>query len=179
MTIETRAAIEFRAEGKKLVGYAAVFGQETRIADFSETIRAGAFAASLANQPDILALVDHDSGKVLARTKSGTLRLSEDTRGLKFEVEVPDTSLGRDILALAARSDIGGAAFGFSVPDGGDVWAGDKRELRNVTLHEISIVQSFPAYKGTTVQARSLQQRTATDRRLALLALEASHVAIR
>lgn len=171
--IEKRTSIEVRAEGRKLIGYAAVFDQETRIADFREVIRRGAFAASLASGRDTLALVDHDSGRVLARTKSGTLRLSEDERGLKFEIDVPDTSAGRDVLALAARGDLGGASFGFTVADGGDVWTGDKRELRSVALHEVSIVQSFPAYGGTTVQARSRPTaRTAVGRRLALLELE-------
>jgi len=172
LTIEKRIATEVRAEGRKLSGYAATFNQETRIADFHERIAPGAFAASLRTSPDILALVDHDPSRVLARTKSGTLRLSEDERGLKFEIDVPDTSAGRDVLALATRGDIGGMSFGFTVPDGGDTWQGDKRELRSVTLHEISVVQSFPAYGGTTVQARSRQQRTDADRRIALLELE-------
>ncbi|APO75116.1 HK97 family prohead peptidase protein [Rhizobium etli 8C-3] len=176
--IEKRIATEVRAEGRKLTGYAATFGTETRILDFNETIAPGAFAASLRGQPDILALVDHDTGKVLARTASGTLQLSEDARGLKFSIDVPDTSLGRDILAMAARSDLGGMSFGFTVPEGGDEWRGDKRTLRNVVLHEISVVQSFPAYGGTSIQARARQQRTDTDRRLAILELEASHVAI-
>lgn len=172
MNMEKRAAVEVRAEGRKLTGYAATFDHETRISDFFETIRPGAFAASLASGKDILALVDHDSGKVLARTKSGTLRLSEDTRGLHFELDVPDTSAGRDVLALAARSDLGGMSFGFTVAPEGETWQGDKRELRAVTLHEVSVVQSFPAYDGTSVSARSRQQRTAADRRLALLDLE-------
>ncbi|AWM25972.1 HK97 family phage prohead protease [Sinorhizobium fredii] len=172
MTIEKRIATEIRAEGRKLTGYAATFNTETRILDFHEKIAPGAFAASLRSNPDILALVDHDPSRVLARTKSGTLRLSEDERGLKFELDVPDTSAGRDVLALAARGDLGGMSFGFTVPDGGDSWAGDKRELRNVVLHEISVVQSFPAYGGTSVQARSRQQRTDADRRIALLELE-------
>lgn len=174
MTIETRAAIEARAEGKKLVGYAAVFDQETRISDFSEVIRKGAFSASLADGGDKLALVDHDSGKVLARTKSGTLRLSEDERGLKYEIDMPETTLGRDLLAMAFRGDLGGASFAFSVPDGGEGWTGDKRELRSVRLHEVSVVQSFPAYSGTSVSARSRQARTTADRRIALLDLEAA-----
>lgn len=174
MTIEKRIATEIRAEGRKLSGYAATFGTETRIADFHERIAPGAFSASLRSSPDILALVDHDSSRVLARTKSGTLRLSEDERGLKFEIDVPDTSAGRDVLALATRGDLGGMSFGFTVPDGGDSWIGDKRELRSVVLHEISVVQSFPAYGGTTVQARSRQQRTDADRRIALLELEAA-----
>lgn len=177
-TIEKRAAVEVRAEGRKLTGYAATFDNETRIADFHETIKRGAFAASLASGKDILALVDHDSSRVLARTKSGTLRLSEDERGLKFELDVPDTSAGRDLLALAARSDLGGMSFGFSVSPDGEVWNGDKRELRSVTLHEVSVVQAFPAYDGTSVSARSRQNRTAIDRRITLLELEGAHVAV-
>ncbi|TAX72544.1 HK97 family phage prohead protease [Rhizobium ruizarguesonis] len=176
--IEKRTATEVRAEGRKLSGYAATFGQETRILDFNETIAPGAFSASLSGQPDILALVDHDPGKVLGRTKSGTLRLSEDARGLRFEIEIPDTSLGRDILAMAVRSDLGGMSFGFTVPEGGDEWRGDKRTLRSVVLHEISVVQSFPAYGGTSIQARARQHRTDADRRLAVLELEAAHVAL-
>lgn len=174
MTMEKRAATETRAEGRKLVGYAAVYDQETRIADFHEVIRRGAFSTSLADGKDKLALVDHDSGKVLARTKSGTLRLQEDDRGLRFEIDLPETSLGRDILALAARGDLGGASFAFTVPDGGEEWRGDKRELRSVTLHEVSVVQSFPAYSGTSVSARARQHRTDADRRIALLDLEAA-----
>lgn len=174
MTIEKRAAAETRAEGRKLVGYAAVFDQETRIADFNEVIRRGAFSGSLADGKDKLALVDHDSGKVLARTKSGTLRLHEDERGLKFEIDLPETSLGRDILALACRGDLGGASFAFTVPDGGEAWNGDRRELRSLTVHEVSVVQSFPAYSGTSVSARSRQNRTAADRRIALLDMEAA-----
>lgn len=172
MTIEKRIATEVRAEGRKLTGYAAVFNTETRVADFHEKIAPGAFRSTLADGHDVLALADHDPSRVLARTRSGTLRLSEDERGLKFELDVPDTSAGRDVLALATRGDLGGCSFGFSVPENGDSWTGDKRELRSVILHEISIVQAHPAYPQTSVQARSRQNRTAADRRIALLELE-------
>lgn len=172
--METRTTVEMRAEGRKLVGWAATFNQETRIADFRETIRPGAFKASLATGKDILALVDHDSGKVLARTKSGSLRLSEDDRGLRFEIDVPDTSAGRDVLALAARSDLGGMSFGFTVDKDGEHWNGDQRELRSVTLHEVSVVNAWPAYGGTSVSVRARQNRTDADRRIALLEMEAS-----
>lgn len=172
MTIEKRAAHEVRAEGRKLTGYAATFGTETTIHDFKETIRPGAFRRSLASGKDVLALADHDPSRVLARTKSGTLRLHEDDRGLKFELDVPDTTAGRDILALAARGDLGGMSFGFVVDPDGEEWRGDQRALTAVTLHEISVVQSWPAYSGTSVQARSRQQRTDADRRIALLELE-------
>lgn len=155
---EHRAAVEFRIDagptGRKLAGYAAVFGQETRIADFTEVIRRGAFSDSLHGR-DVLALVDHNPAVVLARTKSGTLRLHEDGHGLAFELDLPDTQAGRDVLALAVRGDLGGMSFGFVPAQGGERWQGNRRELSRVTLHEISVVSAWPAYQGTTVQARS------------------------
>ena len=166
--MERRVAAEVRAAGRKLVGYAAVFGQDTRIADFTEIVLPGAFTETLREGRDILALADHDQRAVLARTRSGTLRLSEDERGLAFSIDVPDTTAGRDLLTLAERGDIGGASFGFTVEPAGERWTGDRRELRSVTLHEISIVQSHPAYQGTVVQARRrvvLPPRLAVARR--------------
>ncbi len=151
---ERRGGVEIRAAGRRLEGYAAAFGSEARIGSFRETIRAGAFRASLAASKDVLALVDHDPSRLLARTGSGTLRLSEDTRGLAFALDVPDTQLGRDILALAERRDLGGMSFGFVVRD--EAWpAKDQRELRAVDLIEVSVVQAFPAYGATTITARS------------------------
>ena len=154
--IERRRAADLSvAPGqRKLVGYAAVFGQETRISDFTEVIRPGAFAASLKGR-DILALVDHDPARLLARTKSGTLRLEEDSKGLRFELDVPDTQQGRDLLTLAGRGDLGGMSFGFTVARSGERWDGKKRELRAVTLHEISVVHAWPAYQGTSVEPRA------------------------
>ncbi|NLH83765.1 MAG: HK97 family phage prohead protease [Phyllobacteriaceae bacterium] len=155
-TLEKRAgALEVRSKGRTLEGYAALFGTEARIGSFSETIRSGAFSKSLGEKRDVLALVDHDSTRVLARTRSGTLRLAEDTRGLAFALDVPDTQAGRDVLALAERGDLGGMSFGFRVPAGGDVWSGEARELVAVDLFEISVVQAFPAYDGTIVNARA------------------------
>lgn len=152
----TRACpAEVRARGRRLEGYAATFGAEARLApDLVETIRPGAFSQSLAERKDILALVDHDPGKMLARTRSGTLRLSEDSKGLAFDLDVPDTAAGHDVLALAQRGDLGGMSFGFYVVD--EHVAGARRELRAVDLIEVSVVQAFPAYAGTSVQARSI-----------------------
>lgn len=154
--IERRRAADISAVPgqRKLAGYAAVFGQETRIGDFIEVIRPGAFAASLKGR-DILALVDHDPARLLARTKSGTLRLEEDSKGLRFELDLPDTTEGRDLLALAERGDIGGMSFGFTVGRSGERWNGKRRELRAVTLHEISVVHAWPAYQGTSVEPRA------------------------
>jgi hypothetical protein len=57
------------------------------------------------------------------------------------------------------RGDVHSMSFGFSVPDGGDNWnaRGTVRELREVRLHEVSIVTGFPAYSATTASVRSLE----------------------
>lgn len=161
MPFEQRSApAEVKSNGRRLEGYAALFGSETRILDsrgavrFREVIMPGAFSNDL--NRDILALVDHDPGRLLGRTRTGSLRLASDTRGLHFEVDVPETSLGRDMLALAERGDIGGASFQFDVPAGGETWRDDLRELRSVRLFEISAILAFPAYPGTSVNARSM-----------------------
>jgi HK97 family phage prohead protease len=155
MTTERRALVaEIRAKGRRLEGYAATFGTPAAIGGhFTETIAQGAFSYSLRAKSDILALVDHDPGRVLGRTRSGTLRLSEDSRGLAFDIDVPDTQTGRDVLALAERGDLGGMSFGFTALD--EQRDGEARELRSVELHEVSVVLAWPAYDGTIVQARS------------------------
>jgi HK97 family phage prohead protease len=174
--IERRAvASELRADaaGRKLIGYAATFGTPAKIAGrFTETIRAGAFRSTLAKaDADVLCLVDHDGSRLLGRTRSKTLRLNEDARGLAFEVDLPDTTLGRDILTLAERGDLGGMSFGFEVID--DHWPNPStRELRSVALAEISIVHAFPAYPSTSVAARGNSGKFVgiSDRRRRLLA---------
>lgn len=152
--IERRALGAVQAEGRTLRGLAIPYGVETRINGGTESIRPGAVTASLPGR-DILALVDHDSGKVLGRTRSGTLRLSEDERGVSFEIDLPDTTAARDVLALVERGDAGGMSFGFTTPRGGDEWRGTHRTLRTIHLHEISVITSHPAYTATTVEARA------------------------
>lgn len=154
---EYRAAIELRTgPGRRLTGYAAIFNSRADIGGrFTEEIAPGAFAQTLAARNDVLALIDHDPSKVLGRTKSGTLSLCEDARGLAFDIQVPNTTLGTDILAMAERGDIGGASFSFKVMPNGESWSGNHRSLKAVDLFEISIVQAHPAYVDTQVYARS------------------------
>jgi Escherichia/Staphylococcus phage prohead protease len=172
--MEIRAArIEIRATpGRKLVGYAATFGTPARIGAFTETLRAGCFRESLGNpKNDILALMDHGRDKVLARTANGSLRLSEDSRGLAFEMNVPGTTVGSDALAMVEAGLAGGCSFGFRATD--EAWpTRDRRELRAVDLLEISIVSAFPAYGGTEISARARPPGASPDlRRIRLLVI--------
>ena len=173
--VERRSFSEVRANGRRLEGYAATFGSEARIGSFVETIAPGAFRSALSG--DVLALMDHDPARVLGRTRSGTLRLVEDSRGLSFSLDVPDTQAGRDALELAQRGDLGGMSFGFLVPPGGEDWTGDKRTLRAVDLKEISVVSAWPAYPDTEIALRNAQAialgNLARRRRLSLAELGA------
>jgi len=163
---ERRAAtVELRVAGRKLVGLAAPFNSPAQIGGFTERLAPGAFAASLASGADVRCLVDHDDDRLLGRTRSGTLRLVETRAGLEFELDIPDTQLGRDTLVMAERGDLSGCSFGFTVPQGGDHWpTRDQRELRCVNLAEISVLNRPPAYAATAVAARALGRAEANAR---------------
>ncbi|MFS8052330.1 HK97 family phage prohead protease [Rhizobium sp. BR 317] len=167
--IERRSFNEIRTVGRRIEGYAATFNSEARIGKFVEKIAPGAFREALAG--DVLAMLDHDPGKVLGRTRSGTLRLTEDSRGLAFSLDLPDTQPGRDVLALAERGDLGGMSFGFTVPQGGESWQGEQRTLRNVSLKEISVVSAWPAYPDTEIALRARQNGADAERRRRALIL--------
>lgn len=153
MDMERRATAGVAANGRVLSGYCAVYGVDTTIGGFTERIAPGAFKDTLASGRDVLALADHDQRAVLGRTKTGTLTLREDGHGLAFTLALPDTQAGRDLAALAQRGDLGGMSFGFVATD--EVWQGNTRELRAVELHEVSVVQAWPAYEQTTVSVRN------------------------
>jgi HK97 family phage prohead protease len=155
MKIEHRTAVDLRPKGRGLAGRVATFGVVANIGNFRERIERGAFSDSLRSGRDVLCLADHDPSRVLGRTRSGTLRLSETAEGLDFQVDLPDTQAANDLLSLAERGDVGGCSFGFVVPAGGDEWAGDLRSLKKIDLHEVSIIAAHPAYPGTRVDPRS------------------------
>jgi uncharacterized protein len=152
--------VESRADDDKrtLTGYAAVFNSDADIGGWwTERISPGAFAGTIGG--DIRALVDHDWGRIIGRTKSGTLRLSEDTRGLKVEIDVPNTTDGNDLWELVERGDISGMSFGFRVTkqEWDETIDPPVRTIKEVELYEVSAV-AFPAYDDTELGKRSLQE---------------------
>lgn len=149
---------EVTGQPTRLVGYAAKFGATSEdLGGFRERIRPGAFAGSLRSSSGIAALYEHDSTRILGTTANGSLKLSEDDKGLRFELDVVNTSWGRDVLELVRTRTVGGCSFGFVTPKGGDVFTteGGKtiRELVNVDLREITIT-SRPAYRAASVSVR-------------------------
>jgi HK97 family phage prohead protease len=141
-----------------LAGYAAVFNSNSQDMGFIERIAPGAFTANLATDPDVRALVNHDPNLILGRTKSGTLKLTEDNTGLHFECSLPDTQVARDLAVSTARGDIDQCSFGMYVD--ADTWTDnpDGSWLRTITaasLFDVSAV-TYPAYTATSVSVRSL-----------------------
>lgn len=141
-----------------LVGHAAVFNAASEdLGGFREIVAPGAFAQSI-QQDDIRALFNHSPDQILGRNRAGTLRLAEDSRGLAFEIDLPDTQLARDLAVSIDRGDISGNSFGFQTLE--DRWermeAGELRTLVKVRLFDVSPV-TFPAYPQTDVALRSLQ----------------------
>lgn len=170
---ERRFAADLTSDAGKLVGYAAVFNSRSHdLGGFHEVIAPGAFDRTLKEQPDVLALVEHDANRVLARTTNGTLRLTPDARGLRVEIDPADTSYARDVLALVKRGDVAGMSFSFRAFPGGDSIDLNAsplplRTLRSVQLREVSVVLS-PAYPATEVSARTLDAARALHARHAL-----------
>jgi len=143
-------------DGMHLEGYAAVFNSRSEnLGGFTETIAPGAFRSSLRSRNDVKLLWNHDTGSVLGSTRSGTLSLVEDDKGLRVSAILPNTTHGRDAAELIRRGDVTAFSFGFSLPTrGGDSWSDDgtERVLKSVRLHEVSLV-AFPAYPGTAGSA--------------------------
>jgi hypothetical protein len=144
------------AGGMTFYGYAAVFNSPSEPLPFTETIAPGAFSRTLKARNEVKLLMNHDTGRVLASRRAGTLRLSEDATGLRVEADLPDTSDGRDLAYLLKRGDITTMSFGFTVPAGGDYWSDENnRQLRDVRLHEVSIAP-YAAYPASMANVRSV-----------------------
>jgi len=146
----------------RLSGYAAVFNESSVPLPFKESIAPGAFRKTLSETPDVRLLINHE-GLPLARTKNGTLKLTEDERGLLIDAELADTTEGRDIYKLVERGDVDQMSFAFRVIR--QKWSEDRsrRVLTEVSLSDgdVSVV-TYPAYPTTKVEAREQLKETLT-----------------
>jgi HK97 family phage prohead protease len=138
-----------------LIGHAAIFDSIADLGRHRERVVRGAFVDSIRHD-DIRALINHDPQYVLGRNKAGTLNLSEDTEGLRVEIDLPNTSAARDLVESIKRGDVSQMSIGFTAID--DSWEKDSagvmvRTLKRVRLVDVSPV-TFPAYPQTDVKVR-------------------------
>lgn len=167
------ADFQIRAEGDGMTfhGYAAVFNSDSNPLPFwgTERIAPGAFTKTLAEAEkknrNLRMFVNHNSDLLLASTRNGSLRLSEDKVGLKVEADLPDTTLGRDTAALLRRGDVDSMSFGFTpvkYDTKTDEDGIERTTHTEVNLWEVSPVTSWPAYDATSAFVRHLADLTDT-----------------
>jgi HK97 family phage prohead protease len=175
--------IEERSDGAKVLsGYAAVFYRDgdpgTQYELYSgmmERLSPGAFNRALQERQDVRALANHDPQQILGRSSAGTLRLSVDERGLRYEIDLPDTQAGRDMAVSIKRGDVTGSSFAFRPKKQTRQKAKDYdvRLLEDVDLFDVGPV-TFPAYSSTSAGMRchdpesvkrELDAEQATERR--------------
>ncbi len=148
------------ASGSRIVGYAAVFYNGKPETQYElwpglvERIDRAAFDRAIREKQDTLALFNHDYNQVLGRVSAGTLKLSADAIGLKYEITVGQSSVAQDVYDFIKRREVIGSSFSFSsvqtlyASDG----AVDVRNLLDVDLYDVGPCTS-PAYFGTTAEA--------------------------
>lgn len=162
--ITIKSPVELREIDNKqtIVGIIPFNSRSVDLGWFTEVITETAFAKTLADGADVKALYNHDTGKVLGRTKNGTLRLSVgmlgEVQGLICECDLSDTSFSRDAYALIKRGDVNTMSFGFypvkeRVEMEGDL---EVHYLLEVRLIEVSFAVPFPAYEETNSMTRQI-----------------------
>ena len=139
-------------ERQYIIGHASIFNtMSANLGGFYEKVDSNAFNSVL--EDDTRALINHNADLILGRSKAGTLSLSVDERGLRYEVEVPETSYAKDLIVSMKRGDITQSSFGFVV--GADTWEeNNNKMIRTITkidrLFDVSPV-TYPAYPDTDV----------------------------
>ena len=144
-----------------LTGYASVFYRKNNPGtqfelwqNLFERIMDGAFDDAIKSD-DVRGLFNHDPSLVLGRNTAETMKLAVDKRGLKYDIDLPDTQVARDVATSIARGDVSGSSFAFVVEEVNWRDEGDKeiREIKKVRLYDVGPV-TYPAYKATSTGLR-------------------------
>ena len=162
--METRA--ENDAEFIRITGYGAVFSKKYRVMGFSEQIAPGAFTKTLADNPDVRGMFNHSPDFLLGRTKSGTMDVEEDKRGLRYEIRADKLDpQAQSVARKIERGDVDGSSMAFFVHQ--EEWEekGGKPSLR--TIKEVELIETgpvtMPASPSTTSKIQRALDETEID----------------
>ena len=153
------------ANRPSITGYASVFFDGTERTEFElfpgvrERVDPSAFDKTLSRGDDVRALFNHDPTQILGRSTSGTLRLRTDAIGLRYDVDLGESSIARDVAEHIQRRDVTGSSFAFLIreEDWETLESGvDIRTVKQADLFDVGPV-TFPAYEGSAVELKSFQ----------------------
>ena len=161
--------IETRDDGMTILrGYVNAVERDSRLLpksmakeakrSFYERIREKTFARALEKGENILFKFNH--GRTIGDTASGSLKLEEDSIGLKAEATTDDP----EVRQAAQEGKLTGWSFGFLAKKATWENAGryDRRTIEEMDLKEVSILTKTPAYIGTSIEMRSYDEEQET-----------------
>ena len=153
---------------RHIEGYAIMFDTQSEYIGFYETIERGAVTQEMVDACDVFATFNHDTNKIFARSNmgKGSLTLTVDDTGLKYEFDAPNTALGDELIEYLKRGDIGKSSFAFYMDpddDEAETWE-SKDGVYFRTIHKIASICDVspvwcPSYSSTSVSKRSLEKR--------------------
>ena len=156
-------------DDRTVEGYAAIFDSPSEYIGWIEVIHRGAITNDTIKESDVLAKLNHDDNKVLARSRNGegSLLLEVDDKGLRYMFESPKTALGDELLEYLQRGDINQSSFAFTIAKGGDKWHKENdtiyRDIYKIEkLYDVSPVFQ-PAYESTSCSARYAEVKAQSD----------------
>lgn len=153
---------------RHIEGYALMFDKQSEYIGFYEVIERGALTQEIVDSCDVFATFNHDMNKIFARSNmgQGSLVLSIDEIGLKYEFDAPKTSLGDELIEYLKRGDINKSSFAFYInPEDEDSETWEVKDgVYYRTIHKIASICDVspvwqPAYSATSVSKRSLEKR--------------------
>lgn len=157
VTVQLRATQGTDGKRPRITGYAALFDVPADLGPFIEVVKRGAFAKAIQDD-DVRALFNHNPNFVLGRNRAGTLRMSEDDKGLAVEIDPPDAQWARDLIISMRRGDVDQMSFAFIAKQTDKSTQNGKtlRTLLSVRLLDTSVV-TYPAYTQTSAAVRGVR----------------------
>ena len=171
--VEIRCELRSENGGRHISGKAISFDTQSNDIGFIEILHRGCISQELIDSSNIVFLYNHDYNQVIARANKGKGTLNIDLRddGVYFDLEVPNTTMGNDLLENIRLGNITQCSFGFSYSNEEGAYKDEKIDdvwYRNVykigKLYDLSAV-TYPAYDDTYVNAR-MQERSKMEDKL-------------
>ena len=171
--VEIRCELRSENGGRHISGKAISFDTQSNDIGFIEILHRGCISQELIDSSNIVFLYNHDYNQVIARANKGKGTLNIDLRddGVYFDLEVPNTTMGNDLLENIRLGNITQCSFGFSYANEEGAYKDEKIDdvwYRNVykigKLYDLSAV-TYPAYDDTYVNAR-MQERSKMEDKL-------------